>query len=62
MRGVWRKSTYSGALDNDCVEIAPISGRVRIRDSKRPGVVVTLSSLAWTGLLVVAKADKHSAP
>lgn len=32
----WRKSTYSGAHENECVEIADLSDRIAIRDSKSP--------------------------
>lgn len=32
----WRKSTYSGGNNGQCVEIADLAGRVLVRDSKRP--------------------------
>ncbi|GAB2840237.1 hypothetical protein GCM10022221_44520 [Actinocorallia aurea] len=32
----WRKSSYSTATGNDCVELAEMRGRVGIRDSKNP--------------------------
>lgn len=33
----WRKSSYSGANEGDCIEVAPLSGdRVGIRDTERP--------------------------
>ncbi|QXJ20766.1 DUF397 domain-containing protein [Actinomadura graeca] len=30
----WRKSTHSGAVENDCVEIASMDDHIVIRDSK----------------------------
>ncbi|MER7410433.1 MULTISPECIES: DUF397 domain-containing protein [Streptomyces] len=34
----WRKSSYSGDDDGNCVEVSPECGAgVAIRDSKRPG-------------------------
>ncbi|MEU3499506.1 DUF397 domain-containing protein [Streptomyces hundungensis] len=41
--GAWFKSSYSGAEGNACVEIAPLTSAVGIRDSKdkkRPALVV----------------------
>ncbi|WP_242886763.1 DUF397 domain-containing protein [Actinomadura litoris] len=32
----WRKSTHSGAVENDCVEVADLDGQVAVRDSKAP--------------------------
>ncbi|MEU9019947.1 DUF397 domain-containing protein [Actinomadura sp. NPDC048394] len=32
----WRKSTYSGANEGECVEVADLHGRIGIRDSKDP--------------------------
>ncbi|MFI0370989.1 DUF397 domain-containing protein [Actinomadura sp. 1N219] len=32
----WRKSTYSGAHENECVEVADLNDRIAIRDSKAP--------------------------
>ncbi|MFI1415613.1 DUF397 domain-containing protein [Streptomyces sp. NPDC020707] len=62
MRGVWRKSTYSGAPSNDCVEMSPAERQVWIRDSKRPAVIVTFSSSAWTGLLAAVKDNASTSP
>lgn len=33
----WRKSSPSGGVGNNCVEIADLHGRIAIRDSKAPG-------------------------
>ncbi|WP_234543305.1 DUF397 domain-containing protein [Streptomyces shenzhenensis] len=44
----WRKSTYSGDGSN-CVEIAPATHAVHIRDSKRTtGPHLTVAPAAWT--------------
>ncbi|TYB38375.1 DUF397 domain-containing protein [Actinomadura chibensis] len=32
----WRKSTHSGGDEGNCVEIADLSDRIAIRDSKAP--------------------------
>ncbi|WP_308206499.1 DUF397 domain-containing protein [Actinomadura luteofluorescens] len=34
---VWRKSSYSGGTGGECVELAVVSGRVLVRDSKDSG-------------------------
>ncbi|GAA2719200.1 DUF397 domain-containing protein [Actinocorallia aurantiaca] len=34
---VFRKSSYSGSVNNNCVEMAATESRVLLRDSKRPG-------------------------
>jgi hypothetical protein len=34
---VWRKSSYSQGMSDDCVELARIGEAVAIRDSKDPG-------------------------
>lgn len=37
MRGEWRKSSYSGMVnDSGCVELARLSGTIGFRDSKNP--------------------------
>ncbi|MET8830199.1 DUF397 domain-containing protein [Streptomyces sp. NPDC004610] len=32
----WRKSSYSGSSEGQCVEIAETTGAVHVRDSKTP--------------------------
>ncbi|WP_339156638.1 DUF397 domain-containing protein [Actinomadura luteofluorescens] len=34
---MWRKSSYSGGTGGECVELAVVSGRVLVRDSKDSG-------------------------
>ncbi|CAM5600140.1 hypothetical protein GCM10010329_50070 [Streptomyces spiroverticillatus] len=45
----WRKSSYSGASNGDCVEVADgFSGVVPVRDSKSPaGPVLVFPAAAW---------------
>ncbi len=48
----WRKSSYSGATEDDnCVEVALI-GAALVRDSKNPeGAVLTFAPDAWKKFL-----------
>ncbi|MEU8347811.1 protein of unknown function [Actinomadura meyerae] len=32
----WRKSTHSGGVENNCVEVANLNDHIAIRDSKAP--------------------------
>jgi Domain of unknown function (DUF397) len=34
---LWRKSSYSGGVENNCVEVAGLDGHIGVRDSKNPG-------------------------
>ena len=44
----WRKSTYSGASGNDCVEVAKSDSTVVVRDTTdRGGVAVTVDAAVW---------------
>lgn len=53
----WDKSSYSTATGN-CVEYAPMSDNVLVRDSKSPEVgSIDLSSAAWAGLLNASRDD-----
>ncbi|MFF4985430.1 DUF397 domain-containing protein [Streptomyces sp. NPDC001046] len=56
MAGVWRKSSHSGAPDNDCVEVAVEGQWVRVRDSKGPQLLVKVSRRAWRDLVAALKA------
>ncbi|QES27070.1 hypothetical protein DEJ47_11885 [Streptomyces venezuelae] len=48
----WRKSSASGAHDDDCVEIAWTGSTVLIRDSTRPrGAVVAVGPDTWAAFL-----------
>ncbi|GAA0435234.1 DUF397 domain-containing protein [Streptomyces luteireticuli] len=49
----WRKSTYSNAEDEDCVEITDqFPGEVPIRDSKSPdGPAIVVRSAPWAAFV-----------
>jgi hypothetical protein len=47
-QGGWRKSSYSGSGDNDCVEVAFAASAVGVRDSKNTsGPTLAFSATAW---------------
>jgi hypothetical protein len=47
-QGGWRKSSYSGGGDNDCVEVAFAASAVGVRDSKNAsGPTLAFSPTAW---------------
>ncbi|WP_217166968.1 DUF397 domain-containing protein [Streptomyces sp. AC512_CC834] len=48
----WFKSTYSGGDGGECVEIAPDSTVIHVRDSKeRGGPQLAFPRSAWSGFL-----------
>lgn len=53
---VWRKSSYSTAYGNNCVEVAEFADEVGVRDSKdRGGPVLLVDTAAWRLFLAAAK-------
>jgi hypothetical protein len=51
-RAVWRKSSYSNPDGGNCLEVADgFAGVVPVRDSKRPGPVLTVSADAWAAFV-----------
>lgn len=51
----WRKSSFSGPPDNDCVEVAFDSALVGLRDSKNPAAgVLVFDRSAWQALVTQA--------
>ncbi|XRQ13294.1 DUF397 domain-containing protein [Actinomadura welshii] len=59
---VWLKSSRS-AQGADCVEVAGMTGRCAVRDSKNPaGSQLTLTRDAWTTLLNAIKTGTHDLP
>ncbi|MFE7748261.1 DUF397 domain-containing protein [Streptomyces sp. NPDC057428] len=53
----WFKSSYSGSDNNDCVEVARVSGAVSVRDSKdAPGPVIGIGARAWSRFVAYAAA------
>jgi len=61
-RASWRKSSYSGAPDKNCVEVAAtVTGSVAVRDSKNvvgPALVFTLPE--WVAFLRGVQAGEFS--
>ncbi|CRK60277.1 hypothetical protein [Alloactinosynnema sp. L-07] len=52
----WRKSSFSGGGNNDCVELDLAPTFSAIRDTKNPtGPVLTLIPTAWSALLHTTK-------
>ncbi|MFI1973072.1 hypothetical protein BLA24_19445 [Streptomyces cinnamoneus] len=48
----WRKSSYSNSGSGGCVEVAPLEGEVRVRDSKFPTQpAITFSRFSWATFL-----------
>jgi hypothetical protein len=44
----WRKSSYSGSENADCVEFARVNDEIATRDSKNPtGPALVFSQEAW---------------
>ncbi|WLQ42835.1 DUF397 domain-containing protein [Streptomyces laculatispora] len=51
----WRKSSYSGQ-GGDCIEVAGLTTRTAVRDSKNPtGPALVLSDRAWAAFVAEAK-------
>ena len=54
----WFKSSYSGTEGGDCVEIAPGTAVVHVRDSKvAAGPMLTVSPEAWAGFVGLASSE-----
>ncbi|WP_335936728.1 DUF397 domain-containing protein [Streptomyces sp. PTD5-9] len=53
---VWRKSSYSGPANGECLEVADGYATVPIRDSKTPnGPTLVLSANGWTAFVSAVK-------
>lgn len=49
MSSEWRKSTYSGGANNQCVECGTGAGTVLVRDTAdRGGVTLSVTARAWS--------------
>lgn len=57
----WRKSSYSGASNGDCVEVGVnVPGVTPVRDSKDPhGPALTFSTDTWVAFLADVKAGHY---
>jgi hypothetical protein len=52
-RLTWRKSSYSNASGEDCVEVSSLLSAVAVRDSKAPSSGnLALGSQAWRAFLI----------
>ncbi|PJE95834.1 DUF397 domain-containing protein [Streptomyces carminius] len=53
----WRKSSYSGASNGDCVEVADgLPGAVPVRDSKHPdGPALVFPESTWSAFVAGIK-------
>ncbi|WP_301328921.1 DUF397 domain-containing protein [Goodfellowiella coeruleoviolacea] len=55
----WRKSSYSGQPDNNCVEMLVSVDRSFVRDSKRPAAgTLTFESAAFAAFLSAVKGGR----
>ncbi|MFE9469388.1 DUF397 domain-containing protein [Streptomyces virginiae] len=59
----WRKSSYSGGGESQCIEVADLSttsyNKIAVRDSKRPaGLVLMLSASAYTTFINISAAGE----
>lgn len=64
MNGVqWRKASYSGTNDGNCVEVSSreVAGRRLVRDSKNPhGAVLSPTPRQWRAFLAGVKSGEFS--
>ncbi|THA28134.1 DUF397 domain-containing protein [Streptomyces sp. A1277] len=55
----WQKSSFSGADNNQsCIELAPVDGAIRMRESDDPDVVVTTSVAKLRAFVLGVKAGE----
>lgn len=59
----WRKSSYSGGSNGDCVEVGfGIPSAVPVRDSKTPeGPALAFEAAAWSAFVAGVKAGEFGA-
>ncbi|MEU2794608.1 DUF397 domain-containing protein [Streptomyces sp. NPDC007100] len=59
-RLTWRKSSYSGSGQDDCVEVAVSpSGRVLYRESDRPAQIARITPDTWSAFLTRVKTGAY---
>ncbi|MFJ9621705.1 DUF397 domain-containing protein [Streptomyces sp. NPDC101181] len=57
----WRKSSYSGGANGDCLEVADGHATVPVRDSKTPaGSVLNFSAQGWSRFVAAVKSSELS--
>ncbi|MFE9460886.1 DUF397 domain-containing protein [Streptomyces californicus] len=58
----WRKSSYSGGANGECLEVADGHATVPVRDSKTPaGHALAFSSRGWARFVSAVKDGEFSA-
>ncbi|MFD5375309.1 DUF397 domain-containing protein [Streptomyces griseoincarnatus] len=56
----WFKSSYSDTEGGQCVEVAPATAVVHVRDSKvEAGPILTISREAWAGLVELTSSERR---
>jgi hypothetical protein len=60
----WRKSSYSGGADSDCVEVAGRPGAILVRDTKQrgDGPVHRFTSAEWRAFTTSIGAIRSTRP
>jgi hypothetical protein len=57
---IWRKSTYSSPLGEDCVEVACTPAEIAIRDSKNPDRgILLLGPADWRTFTDAVKTGRY---
>ncbi|MFJ3711214.1 MULTISPECIES: DUF397 domain-containing protein [unclassified Streptomyces] len=55
----WQKSSFSGADNNQsCIELAPVDGSIKMRESDDPDVIVTTSVTKLRAFVLGVKAGE----
>ncbi|WP_329590106.1 DUF397 domain-containing protein [Streptomyces sp. NBC_01005] len=55
----WQKSSFSGADNNQsCIELAPVDGSIKMRESDDPDIVVTTSIAKLRAFVLGVKAGE----
>ncbi|MER5934144.1 MULTISPECIES: DUF397 domain-containing protein [Streptomyces] len=54
----WQKSSFSGGGGENCVELAEHDGKIKMRESDEPGVVVTTSRDKLAAFIAGVKAGE----
>ncbi|MFD7071560.1 DUF397 domain-containing protein [Streptomyces sp. NPDC059913] len=58
----WRKSSYSGGSQGDCLEVVDGHASVPVRDSKNPtGPALAFSTGSWSAFVAAVKSDSLNA-
>ncbi|WP_406515786.1 DUF397 domain-containing protein [Streptomyces sp. NBC_00873] len=55
----WRKSSYSGGGNGECLEVADGYAAIPVRDSKTPnGPALVFSADGWSSFVAAVKGDR----